>query len=145
MRILYRAVCSCSASLYRGVDEKRVFFEADHNDDAGACLVALLADIWGVPESTVIYHNLLSEYEYHRKIDEQAGSPGCHSPETGTLRDDMRLFEVMLTYDHDSSESVSYLPLSEMPLFLVSPRLYRRLLDAFQVCPRELVAEVVNG
>ncbi|EAT4156062.1 hypothetical protein OP853_003233 [Salmonella enterica] len=94
MRILYRAVCSCSASLYRGFDEKRVFFEADHNDDAGACLVALLADIWGVPDSTVIYHNLL---------------------------------------------------LSEMPLFLVSPCLYRRLLDAFLACPREVVAEVVNG
>ncbi|EFS2650351.1 hypothetical protein HX362_003220 [Salmonella enterica] len=145
MRILYRAVCSCSASLFRGGDEKRVFFEADHNDEAGACLVALLADIWGVPESTVIYHNLLSEYEYHRKLDEQAGNPACHSPETGTLRDDMRLFEVMWTYDHDSRESVSYLPLSEMPLFLVSPRMYRRLLDAFLACPREVVAEVVNG
>ncbi|EEH4118748.1 hypothetical protein ABIU59_001857 [Salmonella enterica subsp. enterica serovar Newport] len=145
MRILYRAVCSCAASLHRGFDEKRVFFEADHNDDAGACLVALLADIWGVPESTVIYHNLLSEYEYHRKLDEQAGTPACHSPETGTFRDDMRLFEVMWTYDHDSRESVSYLPLSEMPLFLVSPRMYRRLLDAFLTCPREVAAEVVNG
>ncbi|ECJ2223110.1 hypothetical protein FNS94_14860 [Salmonella enterica] len=145
MRILYRAVCSCAASLHRGFDEKRVFFEADHNDDAGACLVALLADIWGVPESTVIYHNLLSEYEYHRKLDEQAGIPACHSPETGTLRDDMRLFEVMWTYDHDSRESVSYLPLSDMPLFLVSPRMYRRLLDAFLACPREVAAEVVNG
>ncbi|EBS5928296.1 hypothetical protein DU918_09645 [Salmonella enterica subsp. enterica serovar Saintpaul] len=145
MRILYRAVCSCAASLHRGFDEKRVFFEADHNDDAGACLVALLADIWGVPESTVIYHNLLSEYEYHRKLDEQAGTPACHSPETGTLRDDMRLFEVMWTYDHDSRESVSYLPLSDMPLFLVSPRMYRRLLDAFLACPREEAAEVVNG
>lgn len=98
MRILYRAVCSCAASLHRGFDEKRVFFEAEHNDDAGACLVALLADIWGVPESTVIYHNLLSEYECHRKLDEQAGTPASHSPETGTLRDDMRLFEVMWTY-----------------------------------------------
>lgn len=145
MRILYRAVCSCAASLHRGFDEKRVFFEADHNDDAGACLVALLADIWGVTESTVIYHNLLSEYEYHRKLDEQAGTPASHSPETGTLRDDMRLFEVMWTYDHDSRESVSYLPLSEMPLFLVSPRMYRRLLDAFLACPREVAAEVVNG
>ncbi|EEF7941852.1 hypothetical protein ACOIPX_000931 [Salmonella enterica] len=145
MRILYRAVCSCAASLHRGFDEKRVFFEAEHNDDAGACLVALLTDIWGVPESTVIYHNLLSEYKYHRKLDEQARIPACHSPETGTLRDDMRLFEVMWTYDHDSRESVSYLPLSEMPLFLVSPRMYRRLLDAFLACPREVAAEVVNG
>lgn len=145
MRILYRAVCSCAASLHRGFDEKRVFFEAEHNDDAGACLVALLADIWGVPESTVIYHNLLSEYECHRKLDEQAGTPASHSPETGTLRDDMRLFEVMWTYDHDSRESVSYLPLSEMPLFLVSPRMHRRLLDAFLACPREVAAEVVNG
>ncbi|HFX2464522.1 TPA: hypothetical protein ACIA70_002930 [Salmonella enterica subsp. enterica serovar Java] len=145
MRILYRAVCSCAASLHRGFDEKRVFFEADHNDDAGACLVALLADIWGVPESTVIYHNLLSEYEYHRKLDEQAGTPVHHSPGTGSLRDDMRLFEVMWTYDHDSRESVSYLPLSDMPLFLVSPRMYRRLLDAFLACPREVAAEVVNG
>lgn len=145
MRILYRAVCSCAASLHRGFDEKRVFFETDHNDDAGACLVALLADIWGVPESTVIYHNLLSEYEYHRKLDEQAGTPSSFSPQTGTLRDDMRLFEVMWTYDHDSRESVSYLPLSEMPLFLVSPRMYRRLLDAFLACPREVAAEVVNG
>lgn len=145
MRILYRAVCSCVASLHRGFDEKRVFFEADHNDDAGACLVALLADIWGVPESTVIYHNLLSEYEYHRKLDEQAGTPVNHSPETGSLRDDMRLFEVMWTYDHERRESVSYLPLSDMPLFLVSPRMHRRLLDAFLACPREVAAEVVNG
>ncbi|HFZ8572653.1 TPA: hypothetical protein ACIPFX_004259 [Salmonella enterica subsp. enterica serovar Birkenhead] len=145
MRILYRAVCSCAASLHRGFDEKRVFFEADHNDDAGACLVTLLADIWGVPESTVIYHNLLSEYEYHRKLDEQAGTPVHHSPGTGSLRDDMRLFEVMWTYDYDSRESVSYLPLSEMPLFLVSPRMYRRLLDASLACPRETAAEVANG
>ncbi|HAF5679398.1 TPA: hypothetical protein G8N93_004012 [Salmonella enterica] len=145
MRILYRAVCSCAASLHRGFDEKRVFFEADNNDDAGACLVALLADIWGVPESTVIYHNLLSEYEYHRKLDEQAGTPVHHSPETGSLRDDMRLFEVMWTYDHERRESVSYLPLSDMPLFLVSPRMHRRLLDAFLACPREAAAEVVNG
>lgn len=145
MRILYRAVCSCAASLHRGGDEKRVFFEADHNDDAGACLVALLADIWGVPESTVIYHNLLSEYEYHRKLDEQAGTPVRHAPETGSLRDDMRLFEVMWTYDHERRESVSYLPLSDMPLFLVSPRMHRRLLDAFLACPREAAAEVVNG
>ncbi|MGG6044124.1 hypothetical protein [Salmonella enterica] len=145
MRILYRAVCSCAASLHRGFDEKRVFFEADHNDDAGACLVALLADIWGVPESTVIYHNLLSEYEYHRKLDEQAGTPVLHAPETGSLRDDMRLFEVMWTYDHDTRKGVSYLPLSDMPLFLVYPRMYRRLLDAFLACPREVAAEVVNG
>lgn len=145
MRILYCAVCSCAASLHRGFDEKRVFFEADHNDDAGAYLVSLLADIWGVPESTVIYHNLLSEYEYHRKLDEQAGTPVHHSPETGSLRDDMRLFEVMWTYDHERRESVSYLPLSDMPLFLVSPRMHRRLLDAFLACPREAAAEVVNG
>ncbi|HFZ8351016.1 TPA: hypothetical protein ACIO89_003334 [Salmonella enterica subsp. enterica serovar Java] len=145
MRILYRAVCSCAASLHRGFDEKRVFFEAEHNDDAGACLVALLADIWGVPESTVIYHNLLSEYEYHRKPDEQAGTPVHHSPGTGSLRDDMRLFEVMWTYDHDRRESVSYLPLSDMPLFLVSPRMYRRLLDAFLACPRETAEEAANG
>ncbi|HGA5460435.1 TPA: hypothetical protein ACISVX_001745 [Salmonella enterica subsp. diarizonae serovar 50:k:z35] len=46
---------------------------------------------------------------------------------------------------HDSRESVSYLPLSEMPLFLVSPRMHRRLLDAFLACPREVAAEVVNG
>ncbi|EAA2983512.1 hypothetical protein DNY73_18455 [Salmonella enterica subsp. diarizonae] len=143
--MLYRAVCSCAASLHRVFDEKRVFFEADHNDDAGACLVALLADIWGVPESTVIYHNLLSEYEYHRKLDEQAGTPVHHSPETGSLRDDMRLCEVMWTYDHERRESVSYLPLSDMPLFLVSPRMHRRLLDAFLACPREEAAEVVNG
>ncbi|EAB7740817.1 hypothetical protein B5864_16460 [Salmonella enterica] len=145
MRILYRAVCSCAASLHRGFDEKRVFFEVDHNDDAGAYLVALLADIRGVPESTVIYHNLLSEYEYHRKLDTQAGTPVHHSPETGSLRDDMRLFEVMWTYDHERRESVSYLPLSDMPLFLVSPRMHRRLLDAFLACPREEAAEVVNG
>lgn len=145
MRILYRAVCSCAASLHRGFDEKRVFFEADHNDDAGACLVALPANIRGVPESTVIYHNLLSEYEYHRKLDEQAGTPVHHSPETGSLRDGMRLFEVMWTYDNERRESVSYLPLSDIPLFLVSPRMHRRLLDAFLACPREEAAEVVNG
>lgn len=145
MRILYRAVCSCAVSLHRGFDEKRVFFEADHNDDAGACLVALLANIRGVPESTVIYHNLLSEYEYHRKLDEQAGTPVHHSPETGSLRDGMRLFEVMWTYDNERRESVSYLPLSDIPLFLVSPRMHRRLLDAFLACPREEAAEVVNG
>ncbi|HFW3088945.1 TPA: hypothetical protein ACIBE3_002492 [Salmonella enterica subsp. enterica serovar Reading] len=145
MRILYRAVCSCSASLYRGFDEKRVFFEADHNDDAGACLVALLADIWGGPESTVIYHNLLSEYEYNRKLDEQAGTPASFSPQTDTLRDDIRLFEVMWTYDHGRHDGVAYLPLSEMPLFLVSPRMYRRLLGSFLACPREVAAEVVNG
>ncbi|ECF8073976.1 hypothetical protein CWU58_12865 [Salmonella enterica] len=58
MRILYRAACSCAASLHRGFDEKLVFFEADHNDDAGARLVTLLSDIWGVPESTVIFRRL---------------------------------------------------------------------------------------
>lgn len=143
MRILYRAVCSCAAYRHRGFDEKRMFFEADLNDDAGASLVALLVDIWGVPESTVIYHNLLSEYEYHRKLDEQAGTPVRHSPETGSLRDHMRLFKVMWTYDHERRDSVSYLPLSDMPLFLVSPRMY--LLEAFLACPREVAAEVVNG
>ncbi|EDW4374597.1 hypothetical protein AAA67_005596, partial [Salmonella enterica subsp. diarizonae] len=94
MRILYRAACSCAASLHRGFDEKLVFFEADHNDDAGTRLVTLLADIWGVPESTVIYYNLLSEYDYHRHLDELAGTPGHQSPEPDGLRDDMRLFEV---------------------------------------------------
>ncbi|EJX4928497.1 hypothetical protein OD635_005564 [Salmonella enterica] len=145
MRILYRAACSCAASLHRGFDEKLVFFEADHNDDAGARLVTLLADIWGVPESTVIYYNLLSEYEYHRQLDELTGTPGSQPPEPDGLRDDMRLFEVMWTYNHGLCEGVTYLPLSDMPLFLVSPRTFRRLSDAFSACPRGEKAEVVNG
>lgn len=145
MRILYRAACSCAASLHRGFDEKLVFFEADHNDDAGTRLVTLLADIWGVPESTVIYYNLLSEYDYHRHLDELAGTPGHQSPEPDGLRDDMRLFEAMWTYNHGRCEGVTYLPLSDMPLFLVSPRTFRRLSDAFFACPRGAKAEVVNG
>ncbi|EBI1833057.1 hypothetical protein FK088_12180 [Salmonella enterica] len=36
-------------------------------------------------------------------------------------------------------------PLSDLPLFLVYPRILRCLLDAFFACLRGVSAEVVNG
>ncbi|MBQ4792099.1 hypothetical protein ABRP52_13400 [Pectobacterium versatile] len=63
MKTLYRAFCSCNHWRYKDVDEQTIFFETFHTEDAGERVRSLLANTWGVPESSVIVYNVFPEQE----------------------------------------------------------------------------------
>ncbi|MCV9879302.1 hypothetical protein [Brenneria izbisi] len=129
MKTLYRAICFCTDSQYRGFDEKYVFFETVDNEQAGERLQAMLSDIWAVPESAVGVCNVYSEKNL--LLDSLDDSPG---------RGDKVLFEN--GWDKEK-KSVQYLPYNDWPLMLVSPRTHERLLKAF-LSLNERNVEMVN-
>lgn len=115
MKTLHRAVCSCNHWRYQDVDEKTVFFETFYTEHAGDRLRALLANTWGVPESSVIVYNVFPERELSLLSLDDSASSG-----------DKALFEI--GWDRGTKRP-SYL--DELPLMLVSPQTHERLVTAF--------------
>lgn len=114
MKSLYRAFCSCNHWRYKDVDEQTVFFETFHNEHAGDRLRSLLANTWGVPESSVIVYNVFPEQELSLlSLDDSLSSGDKMLFETGWNRDAKR---------------PCYL--DDWPLMLVSPRTQERLVKA---------------
>ncbi|MCL6392461.1 hypothetical protein EXT73_18560 [Pectobacterium atrosepticum] len=117
MKTLYRAFCSCNHWRYKDVDEQTVFFETFHNEHAGDRLRLLLANMWGVPESSVIVYNVFSEQEL---FNDSLNNVPVHGDEV--------LFEV--SWDQDTQRP-RYSDWDGWPLMLVSPRTQERLVKAF--------------
>ncbi|PKX82753.1 hypothetical protein [Pectobacterium peruviense] len=117
MRTLYRAFCSCNHWRYKDVDEQTVFFETFHTEDAGERLRALLANMWCVPESSVIVYNVYSEKEL--RLNSMDNSP---------VSGDEKLFEA--GWSSEKQQPV-YINQEGWPLMLVSPRTHERLVKAF--------------
>ncbi|AIA69858.1 hypothetical protein ECA0518 [Pectobacterium atrosepticum SCRI1043] len=114
MKTLHRAFCSCNHWRYKDVDEQTVFFETFHTEHAGERLRSLLANTWGVPESSVIVYNVFPERELSLLSLDDSSS------------DDKMLFET--GWDRDAKRPCY---LDDFPLMLVSPRTYKRLVKAF--------------
>ncbi|AZK61301.1 hypothetical protein ACIPR7_09015 [Pectobacterium parvum] len=115
MKSLYRAFCSCNHWRYKDVDEQTVFFETFHTEDAGERARSLLANTWGVPESSVIVYNVFPEEELSLLSLDNTGSSS-----------DTMLFET--GWDQDAKRPCY---LDDFPLMLVSPRTHERLIKAF--------------
>ncbi|KHS98141.1 hypothetical protein RC88_05135 [Pectobacterium parvum] len=117
MKTLYRAFCSCNHWHYKDVDEQTVFFETFHTEDAGERVRSLLANTWGVPESSVIVYNVYSEQELRLNSFDD-------SPVSG----DEKLFEAGWSSE---KQGPVYINQEDWPLMLVSPRTNERLVKVF--------------
>ncbi|RLM24718.1 hypothetical protein BIY29_08335 [Brenneria alni] len=117
MKTLHRAFCSCNHWRYQDIDEKTVFFETFHQEHAGDRLQSLIANIWGVPESSVIIYNVFSEQELRLLSIDDSSASG-----------DERLFEI--GWSGEKQQPI-YVNQEDWPLMLVSPRTHERLVKAF--------------
>ncbi|MBN3170761.1 hypothetical protein H5A22_15895, partial [Pectobacterium brasiliense] len=90
MKTLHRAFCSCNHWRYKDVDEQTVFFETFHTEHAGERLRSLLANTWGVPESSVIVYNVFPERELSLLSLDDSSSDDKMLFETGWDRDAKR-------------------------------------------------------
>lgn len=115
MKTLHRAFCSCNHWRYQSVDEKTVFFETFHDEHAGERLRTLLANVWGVPESSVIIYNVYSEAELLRDSLDDSAAGGESS-----------LFEIGWNQICQRPRYITC-----WPLMLVSPRTHERLVNTF--------------
>lgn len=129
MKTLYRAICFCTDSQYRGFDDQYVFFETVNDEHAGERLQAMLSEVWAVPESAVGICNISSEKQLF--LDSPDDSPGLG---------DKTLFE-----NGWADGCVRYISYNDWPLMLVSPRTHERLLKTFLSLHKDCVGEVVHG
>lgn len=129
MKTLYRAICFCTDSQYRGCDEQYVFFETVNDEHAGERLQAMLSEVWAVHESAVGICNISSEKQL--LIDSPDNSPG---------RGDNALFEN--GWDNGRARHISY---NDWPLMLVSPRTHERLLKTFLNLHKDSAGEVAHA